>query len=310
LLSGSSPPNEYFQPLTLLSHVSLYGGGTLLIRELTVRWHLRWSQIFLALAYGVLEEGLCCKSFFDPTWKDLGGLANYANFGGVQWAWALLLITFHMTISTLIPLRIVQMLFPDLADKPLLRRTGMILAGLAVTTVVVFGFTCFPSPDKPFRLSPVLTAACLITIVFFGWLAFYLRNSSNPASRLNQSRIFNKTPILALSAFALMAVTTVTPYLMASPFVSFVPPALTVAVQTMILLLLSIFCLATICQQEIVVKRDRGFILGCLSYWIILSFFLGKWMPFVGIVTILLCILWCYLSSRANQPAILTGTPS
>src|SRR6516162_6523500 len=100
LLSGSSPPNEYFQPLTLLSHVSLYGGGTLLIRELTVRWHLRWSQIFLALAYGVLEEGLCCKSFFDPTWKDLGGLANYANFGGVQWAWALLLITFQMTIST------------------------------------------------------------------------------------------------------------------------------------------------------------------------------------------------------------------
>ena len=51
LLSSSSPPGEFFNPLTLLMLILLYGFGALLIRELRVRWNLQWSIIFLAVAY-------------------------------------------------------------------------------------------------------------------------------------------------------------------------------------------------------------------------------------------------------------------
>ncbi len=37
LLSGSSPPKEFFNPVTLLLLALLYGSGAILCRELTLR---------------------------------------------------------------------------------------------------------------------------------------------------------------------------------------------------------------------------------------------------------------------------------
>jgi hypothetical protein len=68
LLSGSSPPAEFFKPFPLLLLSALYGGGALLLRELALSWGKRWPTILtLGLAYGILEEGLMVKSFFDPS---------------------------------------------------------------------------------------------------------------------------------------------------------------------------------------------------------------------------------------------------
>jgi hypothetical protein len=45
----------------------MYGGGALLIREVVRRRGLGWpSIILLALACGVLEEGLITQSLFNP----------------------------------------------------------------------------------------------------------------------------------------------------------------------------------------------------------------------------------------------------
>ncbi|MCG7849162.1 MAG: hypothetical protein MIO93_08305 [ANME-2 cluster archaeon] len=84
LLSGSSPPLQFFNPLMLLMLVLLYGCGTLLIREAMVRWNLQWSVIFLAVAYGIVEEGLMVKSYFNPGWVDMGILSGYDMYFGVQ----------------------------------------------------------------------------------------------------------------------------------------------------------------------------------------------------------------------------------
>jgi hypothetical protein len=300
LLSGSTPLRAYFRPMVFLFHTALYGCGTLLIRELTVRWNLRWSQIFLAMAYGVLEEGLCRKSFFDPNWKDVRGLSNYASLLGVQWAWTLLLITVRMTLSTLIPIRIVAMLFPSLANQPLVGRKGLILAGLVFTFVVICGYIHFPFP-----LSLEQTTGCLAVVAILAWLAFRFRRSDNPLSSLNKSQLLKIPPVLALSGFVLMTVTAFTPYLISS--FHFVPPVASIVSQLMILLLMAIFCLATICQNEIDVKRDGQFILGFLSYWIITSFLQGNWMCIVGAVTIVLSVLWCVLINRANRAKSLTN---
>jgi len=59
LLSGSAPPAEFFNPLSLLVLTALYGSGAILVRELALRWNKRWPTIFvLGAAYGIVEEGL------------------------------------------------------------------------------------------------------------------------------------------------------------------------------------------------------------------------------------------------------------
>lgn len=299
LLSGSSPPKEYVNTLPL--NIILYGGGTLLVRELTVRWHLQWSQLFLALAFAVLEEGLCCKSFFDPNWKNLRSLSNYANLFGVQWGWTLMLLTYHMTIRTLIPIRMVDMLFPYLKNSPLLGRKGIISIAIAFTSVIIFGYTCFPEPHNPYRLSVGKTIFSLLAVAFFSWCAWRARNSGNPILGLDKSKIFSRIPVLAIASLLLMTVTTFTPYLMSS--FRFVPMPADIIVQIVILLMVSLFCLATIVQDQIVNNRDGQFILGCLSSLIITSFLQANFMPVIGAVTICLCLLWYYFVLRAQ-----TGT--
>ena len=81
LLSGSAPPSEFFNPVGFLLLASLYGSGALIVRELKVRWNKGYVSLFiLGAAYGILEEGLMVKSFFDPNWMDLGILGSYGRW--------------------------------------------------------------------------------------------------------------------------------------------------------------------------------------------------------------------------------------
>jgi len=78
LLTGSSPPSEFFTPFGFVLIATLYGSGAILAREVTRRWHKGWfSLVTLGAAYGIFEEGLMVKSFFDPNWVDLGILSSY-----------------------------------------------------------------------------------------------------------------------------------------------------------------------------------------------------------------------------------------
>ena len=85
LLSGSAPPAEFFRPIGLAVLTILYGGGAILVREITIRWKKGWiSLLVLGAAYGIIEEGLMVKSFFDPNWTDLGILGTYGRWLGVN----------------------------------------------------------------------------------------------------------------------------------------------------------------------------------------------------------------------------------
>ena len=80
LLSGSSPPVEFFNPFGLALLSLLYGGGAIIARELMRRWGKGWGALLLlGAAYGIVEEGLMVKSFFDPNWVDLGALGHYGG---------------------------------------------------------------------------------------------------------------------------------------------------------------------------------------------------------------------------------------
>ena len=113
LLSGSAPPAEFFNPLGFIMLAVLYGGGAILVREMTFRWGKGWpTLLILGAAYGIAEEGLMCKSFFDPNWMDLGALGSYGRWIGANWVWALELTIYHCVFSIAIPILLVGILFP------------------------------------------------------------------------------------------------------------------------------------------------------------------------------------------------------
>jgi hypothetical protein len=111
LLSGSAPPVEFFNPFGLIILPALYGSGALLVRELALHWKKRWPTILvLGLAYGIVEEGLMVKSFFDPNWVDLGQLGVYGRWAGVNWVWTISLMIYHAVVSIAIPILLVELL--------------------------------------------------------------------------------------------------------------------------------------------------------------------------------------------------------
>lgn len=132
VLSGSTPPLELINPIILVIFTLLYGGGTLLIRELKARWKLQWGIIFLLIAYGIIEEGLIAQSFFNTEWADLGILSGYGLFFGVQWSWAIMLTIFHGTMSTFIPILITEISWPDYKDKPILGKKGLVFLSVVL----------------------------------------------------------------------------------------------------------------------------------------------------------------------------------
>src|SRR5205809_7665600 len=86
MLSGSTPPLEWLNPIAALLLLWLYGAGVLVMRETAVRWKTGWPSIpLLGAAYGIIEEGLAVKACFDPAWLDLGTLGWYGRWLDVHW---------------------------------------------------------------------------------------------------------------------------------------------------------------------------------------------------------------------------------
>jgi hypothetical protein len=92
----------------------LYGLGGLIIREIATRWKKGWVSILsMGMAYGIFEEAIMVRSFFDPGCQDLGQLAFYGRWMGVNWIWSIALTIFHAVVSISIPILITELLFPN-----------------------------------------------------------------------------------------------------------------------------------------------------------------------------------------------------
>ena len=167
LISGSAPPVEFFRPFSLLLLAALYGSGALLVREISLSWEKRWPTIFvLGLAYGIVEEGLMVKSFFDPNWMDLGLLGVYGRVWGVNWVWSMFLTLYHAVFSIAIPIYLTELIYPAVRDECWLTRRGVRSFAVLLTADVLFGFlllTTYRPPFLPYTLS-------IITVLFLGWL--------------------------------------------------------------------------------------------------------------------------------------------
>lgn len=175
LLSGSAPPVEFFNPFSLLILSALYGSGAVLARELALRWNKRWPTILtLGLAYGVIEEGLMVKSFFDPNWMDLGILGTYGRLVGVNWVWSVSLTLYHATVSIAIPILLTELIFADRRDEPWTSRRGVTRLSILLAAVVLFGALAMAPYRPPFV--PYLFAI-IATVVYTSWLGACLNAS-------------------------------------------------------------------------------------------------------------------------------------
>jgi hypothetical protein len=166
LLSGSAPPVEYFSPVTFITLSLLYGGGAVLVRELAFRWHKGWlSILILGAAYGIIEEGLMVKSFFDPNWMDIGILGSYGRWIGVNWVWTVELIIFHATISIGIPILITNLAFPSRRNTPWIGNKLLVVIFIFLLLDVLLGFlamTTYHPPLIPYLAAITLTVALIL----------------------------------------------------------------------------------------------------------------------------------------------------
>jgi hypothetical protein len=98
--------------------------------------------LLLVAAYGIIEEGLQIQSFFNIHHPGIGNLAVYGRALGVNWVWAESLTFFHATFSIVIPILLVEMLFPARRAEAWLgkrgRRVFAIIFGLDVVLGTLF----------------------------------------------------------------------------------------------------------------------------------------------------------------------------
>lgn len=169
LLVGSAPPSEFFNPFSLILLSSLYGSGALIVRELKVRWKKTYVSMFiLGSAYGVIEEGLMVKSFFDPGWMDLGILAEYGRWLGLNWVWAEWLTIYHAIFSISIPITLVELAYAGRRNESWVgnrRLFGLILVLGGVTALGYFGLTDYRPPSVQY-LSAVASVVILILLAW------------------------------------------------------------------------------------------------------------------------------------------------
>jgi len=140
LVTASTLPRGFYNPLFFLLLLGMYGGGVLLVREFVVRLHKGPASLIAAgLAYAVLEEALVLRSWFDPNYPNVQGLGWYGRVFEVNALWALWVTPLLALISTAIPIFLTDLLFPEIRGKPLLGRRALLFP--AVSLAAVFGVT-------------------------------------------------------------------------------------------------------------------------------------------------------------------------
>ena len=305
LLSGSSPPNEFFTPFGFIVMTLLYGGGALLIREARVRWQLGWSIVFLAIAYGILEEGLLMQSFFNHNHIDLEELAGYGMFLKCQWPWAIELTIYHATVSTLLPIMATDLLFPDLANEPFLKKPGIIstIVLLALDTIVMAAFVIITYSSVPHPYVPSALNLFVWTLITFAliYMSYRLREKRYADENVRLRSPFN----FAVKGFLFVPIVIITPYV----FANFnAPAAIAVAAELAIAYWILHFAFRQISHRGITVRHKAFLFAGVIISFSVLAAFSdlvnhNSGMLETGIACTALLIVYCtVVLKREKKP--------
>ena len=152
---NTAPRSFLFNPTTFFFLTAFYGSANLLIRELVRRRPRSLASLLvLGIAFGCVNEGMIAGTWYTvvPT--------GYILMGGIDWGWAVSLTAFHTLYSVILPIFLVEALFPTLARVSWLRRRGII--GFSVLLAFTVAFT-FLLPT--YRLERVLVFSAVIVLI-------------------------------------------------------------------------------------------------------------------------------------------------
>ncbi|GAA4601471.1 hypothetical protein BJY16_003896 [Actinoplanes octamycinicus] len=165
-------------PITFLPAVlalaPLYGGGALLIREVVRRRGRGWPNILiLAVAYGVLEEGLTTQSLFNPNYADQHLLVDgFLPALGIAVPWTVYVIGIHVFWSVCAPIMMMEVISGARRTTPWLGRAGLIvtgvlfLAGCGISVVITM--STWPYTATPGQF--LTTSIVLVLLIAAGLL--------------------------------------------------------------------------------------------------------------------------------------------
>ncbi len=151
LLSGSAPPTEFFVPPAFVLLVFWYGVGAILCRELSIRWGSGLPGLFLlGAAFGIWEEGILIKTFFDPHAVDLGVMQGFGWWAGANWPWMLMLTIYHAVVSITLPVLAVHSLWPQERNRSWLSKRAVVVLSVLMGLLALFGwFFLSPAGEEP-----------------------------------------------------------------------------------------------------------------------------------------------------------------
>ena len=159
IASANTPTYAWvLNPALALIETAFYGSANLVIRELRVRRSLGWTSVLLlGAAFGFANEGIIAVTWFRVLPTD-----GYIFQNGVNWAWAVALTIFHAVFSVVVPIAFVELLFPRIAARPWLSRSGTLVFAVLFALVTSIGF--FPPRYRVNQL-PVLAGMIALVIV-------------------------------------------------------------------------------------------------------------------------------------------------
>jgi hypothetical protein len=149
-----------------------YGGAAVLIRELARRAGRGGPTIvLLALAYGLIEEGLETQSLFNPGYLNAHLLdRGFVPALGIAVPWTLFVLTLHTVWSISVPIALIEE-GTDRRTEPWLRTPGLVvvslLAALGAAATFVVSYLNGHFMASPGQLAAtVVIAAGLIVLAF------------------------------------------------------------------------------------------------------------------------------------------------
>lgn len=144
----------------------MYGGGALLIREVTRRTGQGWTTIIvLGLAYGLLEAGLIDQSLFNPSFEGLEfqGAAPISALGLSAYN-ALAFIVGHSVWSIGVPIAIVETLVPARRTTPWLGKVGLLVTGTVYLLGSILIFLDIRKEEQFLASTPQLIGAAVVAV--------------------------------------------------------------------------------------------------------------------------------------------------
>ncbi len=153
--------------------IPLYGGGAVLVREITRRAHRGWpTMLLIALAFALVLEGFLNQTLFNPNYAGQHLLAyGFIPALGTSFNFTVYLLTLHVVWSVGASVALAEGLTGARWREPWLRLPGLLvtaalfLIGCAFTTI--FTLRTFHFVASPAQYAAVAIAAMVVIVAAF-----------------------------------------------------------------------------------------------------------------------------------------------